>query len=198
MTSNAPASTLRGMIFEEKSDRWIWIWSRRGPRALAALLCLWGLNGCTDESKSSTVPEGLRKIHVRPFENNTYELGIEDLMTHKAVEALLKDAQIAAVDEAQANAVLRARIQKYVREPIAFDQNNVATLYRVYVLVYADLWSPKTQEVFWAEPVIDHQTTYSTVSPPIETEAVAKERLAGLVATDLLTRVTQGWINLKR
>lgn len=164
------------------------------------------LTGCTEESKNFTVPEGLRKIHVRTFENNTYELGIEDLITHKTVEALLKDAQVAAVDdEEQANAVLKGHVQKYIREPIAFDQNNVATLYRIYVVVDAELVDPKmidpatkTNRKFWIEPLIDHETTYSPVSPPIETEAMAKERLAGLVATDLLTRVTQGWINLRK
>lgn len=165
-------------------------------RFAAAAACL--LIGCTPESRNLTVPEGLRQIHVRTFENNTYELGIEDLVTHKTVEALLKDAQVAVVEEAHANAVLRGKVQKYIREPIAFDQNNVATLYRVYLVVQAELYDQKTQQSFWVEPLIDHQTTYSPISPPIETEAMAKERLAGLVATDLLTRVTQGWINLKK
>ena len=154
--------------------------------------------GCTEESKNFTVPTGLRKIHVRIFENNTYELGLEDLITHRTINALLKDAQIAAVDESQADAALRGRIEKYVRQPLAFDQNNVATLYRIYIVVHAELINSRTNEVFWVEPVIDHQTTYSTVAAPIETEAMAKERLADLVATDMLTRVTQGWINLRK
>lgn len=158
------------------------------------------LSACTEESKNFTVPVGLRKIHVQTFGNNTYELGIEDLITHKTVEALLKDAQVATVEESQANAILRGNVQKYVREPIAFDQNNVATLYRIYVVVSAELINPllKTQDPFWIEPTIDHETTYSPIAPPIETEAMAKERLAGLIANDLLTRVTQGWINLRK
>ena len=169
---------------------------RRG--ALVAIIGMVFLAGCTEESKNFTVPTGLRKIHVRTFENTTYELGLEDLITHKTIDAILKDAQIAAVDEPQANAVLRGRIDKYVRQPLAFDQNNVATLYRIYIVVHAELINSKTNEVFWVEPLIDHETTYSTVAAPIETEAMAKDRLADLVATDMLTRVTQGWINVRK
>lgn len=171
---------------------------RRVRMAVAAAVVFVGLAGCTEESRNFTVPEGLRKIHIKTFENNTYELGIEDLITHKTVDALLKDAQVATVEEPEANGILRGRVLKYHREPIAFDQNNVATLYRIYVVVSAELINPKTQETFWVEPLIDHETTYSTVAPPIETEATAKERLASLVATDILTRVTQGWINLRK
>jgi len=156
------------------------------------------LSACTEESKSFTVPHGLRKIHVEIFVNQTFEIGIEDLVTHKTIEVLLKDAQVAVVEKVEADAILLGKIQKYVREPIAFDQNNVATLYRIYMVMQAELVSPRSEERFWVEPVIDHQTTYSTVAPPIETEAMAKERLAGLLANDMLTRVTQGWINLKK
>lgn len=173
---------------------------RMPVRLLLAMVAAGWLAGCTEteESKNFTLPSGLRKIHVRTFENNTYELGLEDLMTHKTIDALLKDAQIAAVDEPSADAVLRGRILRYVRQSIAFDQNNVTTLYRIYIEVSADLINARTDELFWKEPVIDHQTTYSTVAAPIETEAMAKERLAELVATDMLTRVTQGWINLRK
>lgn len=167
---------------------------RMGMGILAAL----ALAACTEESRNLSVPAGLRKVHVKTFENNTYELGIEDLVTHKTIEALLKDAQVAHVDEAQADALLIGRISKYVREPIAFDQNNVATLYRIYIEVRVELVNPQNRKPFWEEPLIDHQTTYSPIAPPIETEAMAKERLSGLVATDVLTRVTQGWINLRK
>lgn len=164
----------------------------------AALLALAALAACTSESREFGVPDSLRRIHVRTFENNTYELGIEDLITHKTIESLLRDARVAVTNIEAANAVLQGRIDKYVRQPIAFDQNNVATLYRIYITVQAALVNPQTKEVYWMEPLIDHETTYSTVSPPIETEAAAKERLATLLATDLLTRVTEGWINLRK
>lgn len=168
-----------------------------------AVFLAWALAACTDDaSKNFTVPDNLRKIHVRTFENNTYELGIEDLVTHKTVESLLKDARVAVTNEDVADAVIRGRIEKYVRQPIAFDQNNVATLYRIYIAVEVSMIDPrardKDKQVFWMEPLIDHETTYSTVSPPIETESVAKERLADLLATDVLTRVTEGWINLHK
>ncbi len=177
----------------------------RGASGLRGHVMVWALcavvlSGCdeTKDLQNFTIPAAVRQLHVRTFENNTYEMGIEDLITHKTIEEILKDAQVSIVDESEANAVLRGTVQKYVREPIAFDQNNVATLYRIYVVVRADLINPKTQDLYWVEPIIDHETTYSTVSAPIETEAMAKERLAALIATDLLTRVTQGWINIRK
>ncbi len=81
--------------------------------ALAALLVLTALAGCTYGFQGGGFPPHIRTIYIQPFENETPQFDLETLLFSALVEELPGQLGLQTVGEEAADAILRGRITRY-------------------------------------------------------------------------------------
>lgn len=163
-------------------------------RAGLVLLLVLSLVGCAGREEGRELPRGARDLHVPPFENESNEIALENLLTEAAVQQFLADGRVNLVDDPrEADVVLRGTITGYRRSPVIFNARDIVQQYRVRMAARLRLVEPGTGEVLREVRGITRRTFYSDEVAPVETEEDAQQRVVDQLGRDVVRRTLRGW-----
>jgi hypothetical protein len=104
--------------------------------AAAAIVCS---GGCAGYRLGSTLPPGIRTIHVPPFVNKTGEPLIENETASAAIQELQKDGTLRVVGPDAADAVLNVTLTKYRLESVRYERNRPKTTAESRITITAEV-----------------------------------------------------------
>ena len=143
---------------------------------------------------SSVLPQHIRKIGLQPIKNETAFFGLEDKFTLRLQDEFTRGGQYPLVAPDLADGILVAKIQRYINEPVTYDQNLIVQEKKMWVLVNIQFWDKIENRIIWEEPNLDATNRYFVSSLPggiseEESRAVIWDKLS----RDIYTRVIQGF-----
>lgn len=151
--------------------------------------------GCQHYTFTPNLPAYIKKIAVPIFDNKTFKYGLESDLTRIIIDEFITDGHLEIVSEADADAVLLGTISYYKLEPVSFDVNEVVTEYHLTVSLRLEFEDMTSMEILWEEPNIHEYVNYFPlgIGGTPETEQDAFERLAEVLAQDVVRRTVEGW-----
>lgn len=171
---------------------------RRGARAvlLAPLATLLALGGCGYSLRTS-MPPGIKSIHVPVLVNKTAEPGIEDFITQALTQAVVQSGRVRIAANAQAaDAILEGSIVEYRLASLSFDRSANVTSYRLTIglaLTFTDL---KQNKVLWKQDRIEERADFQVAGQVTQTlarEEQAVQRAAVDVARAIVSFAFEGF-----
>jgi hypothetical protein len=117
-------------------------------------LFIMNLTSCTSpyDPAVQLLPEHIKKIYVKPFENNTNQFGIELKLTNQVIDEIIDDGRLSLVNkEEDADGVLTAKIKRYILQPLTYDVNNVPERYKMWIIVSVSLVDKDNDVTLWTE-----------------------------------------------
>jgi hypothetical protein len=133
--------------------------ARRRGAGLAAALVLAAAAascaGCLGYRLGSSLPPGIRSVHVPPFKNDTGEPMLENDTTRAAINELRKDGTLKIADAAGADAVLRVTLTRCALEPLRYEPGSRRTVreYRIALRAAVRLERQSTGEALMERSV---------------------------------------------
>ncbi|MCD6328473.1 LptE family protein [bacterium] len=123
--------------------RWTWIL----PSLLLAIIC-----GCGYSlvGKGGVLPTHVKTIGVPVFKNETFEIGLEALVTDAIVARLMKRGGF-DVSDSSPDARLRGSVVEYELKRLAYDTRGIPNEFRVKITIEAELFDLKDQKAICAK-----------------------------------------------
>jgi len=144
--------------------------------ALALATLAAGLGGCGYSLRTS-LPPGIRTIHVPVLENRTQEPGIEDFITQALTQAVVTGGRLRiAANAREADASLEGAIVEYRLSSLAFDSAANVTQYRLVIglsLTFRDL---RQNRVIWKQDRLEERADFAVAGRG--TQTLAREETA--------------------
>ncbi len=169
---------------------------RAGRTVLLALVTAIGLGGCGYSLRTS-LPAGIKSIHVPVLENKTAEPGIEDFITQALTQAVVQASRVRiAANSREADASLEGQIVEYRLVALSFDRNANVTSYRLIIglaLTFRDL---KQNRVIWKQDRIEERADFlvaGQVTQTLAREEQAVQRAAVDVARAIVSFAFEGF-----
>ncbi len=135
----------------------------------------------------SPSPE-IRFIAIPTFINETYEAGIETIVTNAFLAELVKDRRVKVVGEDEADAIMEGTVRSFSISSVAYDPTGVVLEYRTWVVLDVLLRRNKKAGVLWSKRGLTESDVYRVSSDVLLTEA-EKERAIQKIATELARRI---------
>lgn len=157
---------------------------RRSLVLLAAGSGLW-LN-CCGYSTRSLLPDYMKKIHVRIFDNATVKTGLDEIATRATIEAFRTGSGLKITDEKQADLIIEGRITYYNKEPYVYTGTQNINQYKITVSFHVRGLDQIRHAVFWEGDVSEWSLFETDESAGIN-EAVRK------TAQKLVTMLLTNW-----
>jgi outer membrane lipopolysaccharide assembly protein LptE/RlpB len=168
----------------------------RRREALAALLAATvALGGCGYSLRTS-LPPGIKSVHVPVLENKTAEPGIEDFITQALTQAVVQKGIRIARNAQEADASLEGSIVEYRLTSLSFDSSANVTAYRLTIglaLTFKDL---KQDKVIWKQDRVEERADFQVAGQVTQTQAreqVAVQRAAVDVARAIVSFAFEGF-----
>jgi outer membrane lipopolysaccharide assembly protein LptE/RlpB len=149
--------------------------------------------------RGGIIPEGARNLAVPVFFNATNEPYVDVDMTQAVVEEFLTDGRLRVVDLADADLVLRGRIDKYEATAVSFNPASYVQQYRIRIVIEASLQDLRTKKILWQEKGIESNfiSEYPVALGNIQATRVAKEaaiqKASQDIAWTLRSRILEGF-----
>jgi outer membrane lipopolysaccharide assembly protein LptE/RlpB len=154
------------------------------------------LAGCGYSLRTS-MPPGIKSIHVPVLVNKTSEPGIEDFITQALTQAVVQSGRVRIAGSAQdADATLEGSIVEYRLTSLSFDSSANVTSYRLIIglaLTFTDL---KQKKILWKQDRIEERADFQVagqVSQTIAREQVAVQKAAVDVARAIVSFAFEGF-----
>lgn len=130
----------------------------------------------------------IRSIAIPTFINETYEAGIETIVTNALLRELIKDRRVKVVGEDEADAIMEGTVTSFSISSVAYDPTGVVLEYRTWVSLDVLLRRGKKGAVLWSKRGLTESDVYRVSSDVLLTEA-EKERAIQKIATELARRI---------
>ncbi|MCJ7811847.1 LPS assembly lipoprotein LptE, partial [bacterium] len=112
-------------------------------------LTIWG---CGLYSFSgSTLPSHIQTVAVPLFEDRTAEFGIDQKVTDSLIDAISNDNTLKISNLGNADSILKGVILQVKDTAGEYDQNEVASDFRVTITVQVSFEDTQKQEILWEE-----------------------------------------------
>jgi hypothetical protein len=163
---------------------------------IAYLILVLLLTGCPYNYTPSTIllPQHIKKIGMRPIVNKTAFFGLEDKFTLRLQQEFTQGGQYPLVSEDQADGVIIAEIDRYINEPVSYDQNLVVQERKLWVLVNIYFWDKVKNKIIWSEPHMEGiQRYFVETQPGGITEEEARESVWDKLSRDIYKRAIEGF-----
>lgn len=141
----------------------------------------------------SVLPRHIQTIAVAPFENHTFEPGLEIDFNKKLTDRILFERIARLTPVSKAEAVLKGNLLGYEREPLRYTDSEEVQEYRLRLVVYAILEDSKTGEVLWSEDHFSGESSFFTSGALAKSEQTARDELFDDLARRLVSRIAEGW-----
>lgn len=140
------------------------------------------------------LPQHIKKIAVRPFENKTQYLVPSEKIMLQVIDEFLKNGEYAIVPESASQGVVIGEIIHYISTPIQYDVNLVPTIYKLNVIISVKFLDKENNTYLWEEPALQATKLYSAPTlPGGMTEEQARESLWEVLAKDIVKRTVKGF-----
>ena len=142
----------------------------------------------------SPSPE-IRSIAIPTFINETYEAGIETIVTNALLGELIKDGRVKVVGEDEADAIMEGTVKSFDTSSVAYDPSGLVLDYRTRVALDVILKRNKNGEVLWSKRGISESDVYRVSSDVLLTESEKKgaiQKIAGELARRIRRRLFEG------
>lgn len=150
--------------------------------------------GCAGVPLVRTLPDYVRSVYVPMAKNNTYEPGLEEVLTNFTIDEFLADGRLRVEEKARADVTVRIEIEGYDGIPITFARDDFAAFSRVTAeakIEVIDNLTGQTLAVFR-----DVKASYGYISDPRrvieETEPQVKEEVLRNLAAVIVRQVLTG------
>ncbi|OGR56895.1 MAG: hypothetical protein A2034_02840 [Elusimicrobia bacterium GWA2_38_7] len=154
------------------------------------------LTGCPYAYTPSTIllPQHIKKIGLRPIKNDTAFFGLEDKLTLRLQEEFTRGGTYPLVKVEDADGILIAVINRYINQPVSYDENLVAQERKLWVLVNIYFWDKVEDKIIWSEPNLQaiHRYFVETSASGI-TEEQAREIVWDKLSRDIYKRTIEGF-----
>lgn len=145
------------------------------------------IQGCGIYSFSgSTIAPHIKTVAVPLFEDQTVEFGINQKMTDILIEAITDDNTLKIANERSADSILKGIILKIDDRSGQYDQNEIASDFRVNISVKVSFEDTKERKVLWEQTWTQFGTYESNREEGID-EALDK------LATLIINQTVSGW-----
>ncbi len=161
-----------------------------------ALLLAIPLAGCPYEYTPSNqlLPQHIRKIGMRAIRNETAFYGLEDKFSLRLQDEFTRGGQYPLVSEDLADGILIAEIERYINEPISYDQNLIVQERKMWVLVNIYFLDKIQNRIIWSEPNLQGINRYLSESRPGGiTEEESREIIWDKLSRDIYKRTIEGY-----
>ena len=161
------------------------------PAVWAALVvaALFTLGSCGVYTFNPGGKSTIKSIAVEPFENNTTELGLEDIMTNGVIDAFISDGNLKVVAIDNAEALLVGTLLRYDRRVYGYTADETVQSYAVTMEFEITLVNSSDGSEFWKEQM--SQTGVYNLDT--ETEADGQLRALALLVDAIINRTTKSW-----
>lgn len=156
---------------------------------LALIVVVVGFAGCGYHRVGSgdNVPDGVNSIAVPVFRNDSYEAGIEVLLTDAFKEQIVRSGFVRLTNVKNADAVVIGTIRKYSVKAISFSTGDFASEYRVTLSMRMKLVA-KNGDLLWEDPGVSRIEEYR-VSADIFASESARKRASDKIAIKMMADV---------
>lgn len=114
--------------------------------ALAASGCGYALVG-----RGSNIPQDVRKVYVKPFENRTQRSQVEQALTRAIADEMVTRQRFTLVTtEPEADAELSGAVQGFGVTPVTFDAEGRATAYEIAITAQVAFKRVPDGTVLWS------------------------------------------------
>ncbi len=160
--------------------------------ASVVFLCLCGVifSSCGYTTKE-VLPSNIGSIAVQPFENHTFEPGLEINLNQKLTERILFEGVARLESPSSAEAILRGVLLEYRRDPLRYSDTEEVEEYRLKLIVDVVLESSPTHEILWRESSFTGESTFFTAGSLAKSETDAREELLEDLARRLVGRLAE-------
>ena len=147
--------------------------------------------GCLGYRLGSTLPPGIRTVHVPTFVNETSEPLLESETTRAVLSELRKDGTLRVVREGDADSALTVRLVRYELQPLRYERESARTVteYRIQLRARILFEDTATGKVM-VNKVVKGETTF-TLSGDIASE---KEAALPAAARDLARNIVENLV----
>ena len=170
---------------------------RRAVRVLLASLAVALVSGGCGYSLRTSLPPGIRSVHVPVLENKTAEPGIEDFITQALTQAVVQSARVRIARNAQeADAILSGSIVVYRLAALSFDSSANVTSYRLIIGLALTFKEVRTDKILWKQDRIEERADFlvaGRVTQTLAREEVAVQRAAVDVARAIVSFAFEGF-----
>jgi hypothetical protein len=160
---------------------------------LLGLLLLAGTScGYRLEGEGFSPSPSIRSIAIPTFTNETYEPGIETIVTNALLKEFIKDRRVKILGQDEADAVMEGTVRSFNTSSVAYDPAGLVLEYRTWVTVDIIVKRTRRGEVLWSERDLSESDTYRVSSDVRFTEA-QKEEAIQVIAGKLAGRIRRGF-----
>jgi len=169
--------------------------ARRG--LLAAVLGLVLASAGCGYTLRTSLPGGIKTVHIPVLQNRTQEPGIENSITQALTQAIVTSglAKIAANAE-EADASLEGVIVGYNLTSLAFDRGSNVTQYRLQIALALTLRDLRKKEVIWKQERIEERADFPVsgqVTQTLQSEDEAVRRAAVDISRAIVSLAFEGF-----
>ncbi len=168
---------------------------------IIGLISVFSMTGCSSmpeanyQAPAIQIPANIKKISVRPFENQTSQPGIGNKLWLAATDEFIRDGRIAYTDkEDQADGVIVGTIKQYRETELSHDVNLVPLEYQIWIIMDLKFLDRVNNQYIWEEPFLEQKLQYfAETSPGGKTSEEAREEMWRRFSTDIVRRTIEGY-----
>jgi hypothetical protein len=159
-----------------------------------ALLVLAACAGCCGYRLGSSLPPGVRSVHVPAFVNACGEPQVEAETTRAAIQEFQRDGALRIATADTADAVVKVTVLRCALEPLRYDRQQVRTAaeYRLTLVAHLVLERRGTGETL-VDTLVNGEATFSPVPDLASTKAAAIAVAARDLAHSVVVGVVESW-----
>ncbi|MEW6608295.1 MAG: LptE family protein [bacterium] len=109
-----------------------------------------GLSSCA-HTPIRTLPEHITSISIPIFTNQTFQYGLEEIITNMVIEEFIRDGRLNVVDKKLAQAELKGEINHFERIPFSYDKEGNIAKYKITIGVSFGLTDLTENKPLWDE-----------------------------------------------
>ncbi len=148
---------------------------------LLGMSCSYGFRG--------SLPEHIKSVKVAPFRSRVSQYGLEQDLTSRVIEMIVKDGRLAVAVENQ-DSEIEGSVVAYSKTPYSYTSAEIVEEYKLEIRVeisFTDILSET--DIISNESV----TTWLVYDPDNESEIEARDRLMENSSEDIVRRCLSGW-----
>lgn len=119
-------------------------------RLLLLFWVIFSLSRCA-HTPICTLPDHIKSIYIPIFTNQTFQYGLEEIITNIVIEEFIRDGRLKVVDKKLADARLNASVISYQKIPFSYSKEGDVNKYKVAIKVSFGLVDLTNNTLLWQE-----------------------------------------------
>jgi len=140
------------------------------------------------------LPQHVQRLALRPISNKTQQFGLEDKLMLRVRDEFLRDGRYPLVPEPESQGIVWITISRYILTAVQYDSTQIATAYKLRILVDVQFVDKTTNQILWEEKNLEGILSYpaQTLRAGLSEEQ-AREQIWDILARNIVRRVVYGF-----